>query len=432
LKSIRDKEATLTESREKKRALQARIAALQKSSPRAGKIKEFQHELESLVKDTRGQEAEIGDFKRFALREAFYLRFNAMAEYAEKTALLAGFGKVKRQIMLFSGKKKNYKAKTKFAFLVVMQYIVDLVDIEPTAPGEDRKSYSNGQQSAIILADALNAVNDWKPSHQDFRCTLAEGEGQVREDEIPQKESALHKDKSNDLAEASTSQAADTPVAKEAKDTIAPVTETETNSAAEQNMAPAVAVEAPQIPDLPPRPVPEVPQPLENSQVEARNSTEPPSHDEASVNPILDTNMQSPVPVKNDISQPSTGSHTILQDSNKEEIADTTAAPAGLMHSPWQDHMAVPQSSPRPHHLASFSTDVSDAGLANYTSGNYGQLYRRVSHLRQSQRPYADFQQQFVQPRVGAGGFRIPTSDEGLPPYSPGSQNQQYSDEKRG
>jgi hypothetical protein len=96
LKSIRDKEATLTESREKKRALQARIAALQKSSPRAGKIKEFQHELESLVKDTRGQEAEIGDFKRFALREAFYLRFNAMAEYAEKTALLAGFGKVKR------------------------------------------------------------------------------------------------------------------------------------------------------------------------------------------------------------------------------------------------------------------------------------------------------------------------------------------------
>lgn len=86
----------MTESREKKRALQARIAALQKSSPRAGKIKEFQHELESLVKDTRGQEAEIGDFKRFALREAFYLRFNAMAEYAEKTALLAGFGKVKR------------------------------------------------------------------------------------------------------------------------------------------------------------------------------------------------------------------------------------------------------------------------------------------------------------------------------------------------
>ncbi|KAI8577846.1 hypothetical protein K450DRAFT_273505 [Umbelopsis ramanniana AG] len=399
LKSIREKESTLTESREKKRALQARIAALQKSSPRAGKIKEFQHELESLVNDTRGQEAEIGDFKRFALREAFYLRFNAMAEYAEKTALLAGFGK----------------------------YIVDLVDIEPTAPGEDRKAYSNGQQSAIILADALNAVNDWKPSHQDFRCTLAEGEGQVREDEIPQKESALHKDKSNDLAEANTSQAAAPPVAEEANDTVSPIPETETNSAAEQNMAPSVAA-APQIPDLPPRPVPEVP--LAESQVEARNSTEPLSHDEASVNPILDTNMQSPVPVKNDISQASTGSHTILHDSNKEEIADTTAVPGEPMHSPWQGHMTAPQSSPRPHHLTSYSTEVQDPGLPNYTSGNYGQLYRRVSHLRQSQRPYADFQQQFVQPRVGAGGFRIPTSDERLPPYSP--SNQQYSDEKRG
>jgi hypothetical protein len=87
----------MTEAREKKKALQARIAGLQKSSPRAGKLKEFQHELASLVNDTRAQEAEIADFKRFALREAFYLRFNAMAEYAEKTALLAGFGKVRRK-----------------------------------------------------------------------------------------------------------------------------------------------------------------------------------------------------------------------------------------------------------------------------------------------------------------------------------------------
>jgi hypothetical protein len=95
LKSIRERESSMTEVREKKKALQARIAALQKSSPRAGKLKEFQHELTSLVNDTRDQEAELADFKRFALREAFYLRFNAMAEYAEKTSLLAGFGKVR-------------------------------------------------------------------------------------------------------------------------------------------------------------------------------------------------------------------------------------------------------------------------------------------------------------------------------------------------
>jgi hypothetical protein len=106
LKSIRDKEASISDIREKKKALRARIAALQKSNLRSSKIKEFQHELESLVNDTRSQEAEIADFKRFALREAFYLRFNAMAEYAEKTALLAGFGKVKRTILWLNGKEK--------------------------------------------------------------------------------------------------------------------------------------------------------------------------------------------------------------------------------------------------------------------------------------------------------------------------------------
>ncbi|KAH8554360.1 Eisosome component PIL1-domain-containing protein [Umbelopsis sp. PMI_123] len=403
LKSIRDKEASISDIREKKKALRARIAALQKSNLRSSKIKEFQHELESLVNDTRSQEAEIADFKRFALREAFYLRFNAMAEYAEKTALLAGFGK----------------------------YIVDLVDIEPTAAGEERKPYTSGQQSAIILADALNAVNNWKPSHQDFRCTLAEGEGQVREDEIPQKESALHKDKSNDSTEASTSQA-DAPVTDEAKDTTEPVTEVDTNPTAESNIAPTVEAAPTETAKEVSSPAPEAPKPLAGSIVESRNSTEPPLHNEFSVNPIVESNMQSPVPVKNDILQPSTGSHTILQDSNKEEITDNSAMPGGPVHSPWQDHMAIPQTSPRPHHLKPYSTDLPDDGLPNYTSGNYGQLYRRVSHLRQSQRPYEDFQQQFVQARVGAGGFRIPVNDDPLPPYSPGAQRQQFNDEKRG
>lgn len=97
LKSIRERENSMTEVREKKKALQARIAALEKSSPKSSKLKEFQHELTSLANDTRDREADIADFKRFALREAFYLRFNAMAEYAEKTALLAGFGKVRRK-----------------------------------------------------------------------------------------------------------------------------------------------------------------------------------------------------------------------------------------------------------------------------------------------------------------------------------------------
>jgi DNA repair ATPase RecN len=99
LKSIRERENSMTEVREKKKALLARIAALEKSNPKSSKVKEFQHELASLANDTRDREADIADFKRFALREAFYLRFNAMAEYAEKTALLAGFGKVRKEML---------------------------------------------------------------------------------------------------------------------------------------------------------------------------------------------------------------------------------------------------------------------------------------------------------------------------------------------
>ncbi|KAJ2958020.1 hypothetical protein NQZ79_g6345 [Umbelopsis isabellina] len=107
-----------------------------------------------------------------------------------------------------------------------------------------------------------------------------------------------------------------------------------------------------------------------------------------------------------------------MQDSNKEEIVDDAPVASGVaMQSPWQASITPPQPSPRPRHLTAYSTGLPEDGLANYNSGNYGQLYRRVSHLRQNQRPYAEFQQHVVQPRVGAGGFRIPVTDETLPPY---------------
>ncbi|ORX59006.1 hypothetical protein DM01DRAFT_1333599 [Hesseltinella vesiculosa] len=147
IKSIREREERLSDIREKKRTLQSRVVNLTKTNPKSPKIKELKRELASLEHDTHDTELEMGDFKRFALREAFYLRFNAMTEYAEKTALVAGFGK----------------------------YIVDLLDIRPTPATDDaRRPYDKGQDAALILADAIQAVDAWQPQAGEERPTLAD------------------------------------------------------------------------------------------------------------------------------------------------------------------------------------------------------------------------------------------------------------------
>ena len=147
IKAIREREDRLSDIREKKRALQGRIGTLKRSNnTKSPKLKEFTKELESLERDTHDTEMEMSDFKRFALQEAFYLRFNAMHEMAEKLSIIAGFGK----------------------------YIVDLIDIEPTPHGQaNRKAYDKGPEAAQILADALVALDGWQPGEGEERPTLA-------------------------------------------------------------------------------------------------------------------------------------------------------------------------------------------------------------------------------------------------------------------
>ncbi|CEP08105.1 hypothetical protein [Parasitella parasitica] len=132
IKSMRDKEVELADLREKKQIIQERIVHLSKSNPTSKKILELEKELEQL--DTSAKETEAHEFKRFIMKEAFYLRFNALQEYAEKTAVIAGYGK----------------------------YIVDLLDAECHA----------SSNCDMILQDALLTVDGWKP--KDERTTLTE------------------------------------------------------------------------------------------------------------------------------------------------------------------------------------------------------------------------------------------------------------------
>jgi len=78
------------------------------------------------------------------VREAFYVRFKGLTEYAEKLAMIAGFGK----------------------------YLVDQISIEPTPHGQPRQPYTGREQTSMIMEDALAAIDAWCPTEQDERPTI--------------------------------------------------------------------------------------------------------------------------------------------------------------------------------------------------------------------------------------------------------------------
>jgi Eisosome component PIL1 len=143
LKIIREKELNLTVTRDKKRHLESKQNGSHRSSSK-GKGIELTKEFSSLEQECRAQEQDLADYKRFAVREAFYVRFNALTEYAEKLAMIAGFGK----------------------------YLVDQIPIEPTPYGQPRQPYTGSEQTSTIIEDAIAAIDGWRPTEQDERPTM--------------------------------------------------------------------------------------------------------------------------------------------------------------------------------------------------------------------------------------------------------------------
>lgn len=126
----------MLEIREKRQCIVDRIQHLKKShGNKQKKLEDLEKELMALEEVNKDKEMEMGDYKRFILREAFYTRFNAQQEYAEKLSILAGFGK----------------------------YVTDLIDIEPTPSGDEhRKPYTKYSKSSMIIMDALLTVDGWR------------------------------------------------------------------------------------------------------------------------------------------------------------------------------------------------------------------------------------------------------------------------------
>ncbi|KAF9439135.1 Signal peptide peptidase-like 2B [Entomortierella beljakovae] len=94
IKGIKIQEMTLDDNRKKKQDLTSQIAKLQKSSKENPiKLMELQSALERVTAELLAQEMELMQFKRHSIKEAFDSKFDAMLEFAEKMALIAGYGR---------------------------------------------------------------------------------------------------------------------------------------------------------------------------------------------------------------------------------------------------------------------------------------------------------------------------------------------------
>ncbi|KAL9541812.1 hypothetical protein MBANPS3_008911 [Mucor bainieri] len=410
VKSIRDREEKLSDQREKKRSLQSRILNLSKTSPKSPKLLEFQRELKSLAHDTLESEMDLADFKRFALKEAFYLRFNALSEYAEKTALIAGFGK----------------------------YLTDLIEIEPTPPTQThRNPYKNGPEAAIIFADAVNALDNWKPSAEDERPTLA----------------------NNSVADN-----------KKGKSPVSPIAETDATEASSSKVPPElpprrptqenIVVPTPTTPDAPSQPSGYTTGEITSVTGDLKTNAEteidldkidlydapPPAYDgppapQSAASPLnsdahlpphqqqqpqyTSQSFNSPYQTHANVPPPAPHQHHQQQPySPHPSHINLTDSPVP-MHQQQQQHFSPPhQHNPWSNAQHQYHQDSSFYDPTNmmYSQVNYQQLYRQVSQRQQhhAHRPYAEFQQQFNQDpltgqqqrqRVDAGGFRIPTTN---------------------
>ncbi|KAI9257939.1 hypothetical protein BDA99DRAFT_107316 [Phascolomyces articulosus] len=429
---------------------------------------------------------EMSDFKRFALQEAFYLRFNAMHEMAEKMSMIAGFGK----------------------------YIVDLIDIEPTPHGQaNRKAYDKGPQAAQILADALMALDGWQPGEGEERPTLAgntppSAGGMDHDDASTTMGDYLEEDTSTGKGK-ERGTAVGGMVTSETMETIGSSESTDSNN------------KKPDPPALPPRraldkeaeaaaeaaannnsnvahttgdvkinegasselnldnldlygPPPAYSATQDDGLHSPRNSYEPVQLSDAPI-PTTPTPVQIETPiVQQQQIQPSappmemrTSQDKYLDESEEQEqqqqqqpyggnspahpahqrLLSSSSQVGGFSQSPQPMHQEqvlqqqqqqqqqypqqqYPAQSPWVHPGSISSTwSQSTAQPADFYRTNYTQLYRQISRTQRhapAQIPYSQFQQQYHQrqQRVDAGGFRIPPPSQ--PTSSTSSSHQRY------
>ncbi|AAS54484.1 AGL006Cp [Eremothecium gossypii ATCC 10895] len=133
VKSIRNIEASVQPSRDRKQKITDQIAHLKYKEPQSPKIPVLEQELVRAEAESLVAEAQLSNITREKLKAAFNYQFDAIRELSEKFALIAGYGKA----------------------------LLELLDDSPVTPGETRPAYDGYEASRQIIMDAEQALEEW-------------------------------------------------------------------------------------------------------------------------------------------------------------------------------------------------------------------------------------------------------------------------------
>lgn len=133
IKSIRNIEASVQPSRDRKQKITDQIAQLKYKEPNSPRIVVLEQELVRAEAESLVAEAQLSNITREKLKAAFTYQFDALREHSEKIAIIAGYGK----------------------------HLLELVDDTPVTPGETRPAYDGYEASKAIIQDCEDSLTNW-------------------------------------------------------------------------------------------------------------------------------------------------------------------------------------------------------------------------------------------------------------------------------
>ncbi|KAF9884812.1 hypothetical protein FE257_001228 [Aspergillus nanangensis] len=145
IKSIRNIEASVQPSRDRKQKITDEIAKLKYRDPNSARIVVLEQELVRAEAESLVAEAQLSNITREKLKAAFQYQFDALREHSEKVAIIAGYGK----------------------------HLLDLVDDTPVTPGETRTAYDGYDASKAIIQDCEGALANWVTSKAAVKSNMS-------------------------------------------------------------------------------------------------------------------------------------------------------------------------------------------------------------------------------------------------------------------
>ncbi|KAI2626375.1 Eisosome component PIL1-domain-containing protein [Xylaria nigripes] len=145
MKSIRNIEASVQPSRDRKQKIADHIAQLKYKEPNSPKIVVLEQELVRAEAESLVAEAQLSNITREKIKAAYTYQFDALREHSEKVAIIAGFGK----------------------------HLLELIDDTAVTPGETRPAYDGYEASKAIIQDCEEALTNWVTSNAAVSAKLS-------------------------------------------------------------------------------------------------------------------------------------------------------------------------------------------------------------------------------------------------------------------